>query len=58
MWDVHSGLKDWFASLRCGDSVEVYAIARYPGWKNYVEYAEVEVYCAWVANARQFCHPV
>ena len=51
MWnagEARAGLKNWFSSLRCGDSIELYAMAQYPGWQNFVECAEVEIHSAWV----------
>jgi hypothetical protein len=51
VWNVHDApneLRDWLSSLKCGSSVEVYAIARHPGWRNFIESVEVEVYSAWV----------
>ena len=53
VWDVRDApraLQDWLSSLKCGCSVEVYALARHPGWQNFVECAEIEVYSAWVID--------
>ena len=47
VWDVRDArpaLQDWLSSVKCGCSLEVYALARYPAWQNFVEFAEVEVY--------------
>jgi hypothetical protein len=50
IWDVEDnaieGLQEWLCLIEPGDAVEVYPMARYPGWINTVDYAEVEVYCA------------
>ena len=49
VWDVDgmsASVREWLGALRCGDVLEVYAMAQYPGWLNFAEFVEVEVYCA------------
>lgn len=49
-WDVRDPIPwitEWLRGLEVGDVVEVFAMAKYPGWKNYVEFVEVELHCAW-----------
>lgn len=40
-------IREWMAKIRPGDTVCVYPKARFRGWVNYVEYAKIEVFCAW-----------
>ena len=49
-WDVRDPIpwiNEWLRGLEIGDVVEVFAMANYPGWRNYVEFVEVELHCAW-----------
>jgi hypothetical protein len=49
-WDVRDPIpwiNEWLRALEVGDVIEVFAQAKYPGWRNYVESVEVELYCAW-----------
>jgi hypothetical protein len=49
-WDVRDPIpwiNEWLRGLEVGDVVEVFAMAQYPGWRNYVEFVEIELCCAW-----------
>jgi len=49
VWDVRDsipGNKDWLEIVRPGDFIQVFPMARFSGWCNYVEHVEVDVYCA------------
>ena len=39
-------LQEWFDALRDGDEVEVYPMAQYGAWRNYVEFVKADVYYA------------
>ena len=39
----NQGRSDWVKSLQPGDRIQLYAVARYPGWQNYVQEAEITV---------------
>ncbi len=42
------GRRDWMSAMQPGDEFCVYPKARYASWVNYVERAQVDMYCAWL----------
>ncbi|KDQ58104.1 hypothetical protein JAAARDRAFT_193565 [Jaapia argillacea MUCL 33604] len=50
-WQVHEVVwgedHELLKSLREGDSIDLYAAARYPGWRNTFRNVEIEVFC-WI----------
>jgi hypothetical protein len=48
-WDVRDSspaIREWLMGLCSGDTLEVFPMARYPGWRNYVEFVEIKLLCA------------
>ena len=41
--DGNQGRSDWVKSLQPGDRIQLYAVAMYPGWLNFVQEAEITV---------------
>ncbi|KAL8791968.1 MAG: hypothetical protein Q9195_005457 [Heterodermia aff. obscurata] len=39
----NQGRSDWVKSLQPGDRIQLYAVAMYPGWQNYVQEAEITI---------------
>ncbi|KAF8454887.1 hypothetical protein BGX38DRAFT_1267506 [Terfezia claveryi] len=44
--DPSPGVKQWLEMFHAGDTLEIYGMALYPGWINFVDYVEVDVFCA------------
>lgn len=44
--DPCPGVKEWLEMIHVGDVLDIYGIAKYPGWMNYIDYVEADVFYA------------